>query len=525
MMNKEFLKRLTDAHSWLGLIISAVLFVVFFAGSIALFRAEITQWSMQPHFSVSQGQPLPLSEILASAIKDVPFDAKERLTVRTPEAHMPYYRAYVDVEHQPDEEDHVAFYIDAITGEKIAEVDSFFLADFIYDLHIDLNIPSGKYVVGFVCLFFFFALISGIFIHARKLISNFFKYRTQDNARSKLLDIHNVVGVMSLPFTLMYAISGLIFNLVIIYQIAFALVLYKGDQQALLDDAGYQAINVEWLDVKWQQPNIDGLMQQTTQKYGSAPGFVRMYNYGDDSAVIQFFGTSKNSLTDKYEVAYQLKDNSALFTKDVENPNTLVTGLYVISKLHFGNFAGFDLRILYFLLGMGVCALIVTGNLLWIEKRSRQRNQSLKTLKFVRNFTLWSSGGVVIATAVAFVCERLLPVELANRENFMVYSFIATLLLTATALIFNHNKKHFLGHLLTLSAALLVLVIVLDWLLFASSIIHLWQQGISTILGTQIGLAIVAILFAFSGRKLIRNTLTNVEAEQDSGLDIATGTN
>jgi len=75
-MNKEFLKRITDAHSWLGLIISGLLFVVFFAGSVALFRAEISQWSMQPHFEVSQGQPLALSEILAIAIKDEPFELK-----------------------------------------------------------------------------------------------------------------------------------------------------------------------------------------------------------------------------------------------------------------------------------------------------------------------------------------------------------------------------------------------------------------------------------------------------------------
>lgn len=40
-MNKDFLKRLTEAHSWLGLIISGLLFVIFFAGSISLFRHEI----------------------------------------------------------------------------------------------------------------------------------------------------------------------------------------------------------------------------------------------------------------------------------------------------------------------------------------------------------------------------------------------------------------------------------------------------------------------------------------------------
>jgi len=173
-MNKEFLKRITEAHSWLGLIISGVLFVVFFAGSISLFRDEIDQWSMQPHLAISENAPLPISKIMASAIEGLPFDPKEHLTLISPSKSMPYYKAYIDVIHEPGEKDYVGVFIDPNTGKKLASIDSFRLADFIYDLHIDLNIPAGSYVVGFVALFFFFALVTGILMHARKLISNFF---------------------------------------------------------------------------------------------------------------------------------------------------------------------------------------------------------------------------------------------------------------------------------------------------------------------------------------------------------------
>ncbi|WP_394392147.1 PepSY domain-containing protein [Shewanella woodyi] len=58
-MNKEFLKRITEAHSWLGLIISGLLFIVFFTGSISLFRNEIALWSILPHHAPAQGEPLP----------------------------------------------------------------------------------------------------------------------------------------------------------------------------------------------------------------------------------------------------------------------------------------------------------------------------------------------------------------------------------------------------------------------------------------------------------------------------------
>ncbi|NQZ23878.1 MAG: PepSY domain-containing protein [Colwellia sp.] len=501
-MDKEFLKRITDAHSWLGLIISGLLFIIFFAGSIALFRDEINQWSFQPHYEVAQGEKLAISEVMEKAISGRKFTPKEHLIIITPSDNLPYYTIYVDVEHEEGEKDYVGFFMDPVSGEEVAAPDDYFLATFIYALHVNLNIPNGSYIIGFVTLFFFFALISGIFIHARKMFSNFFKYRAEKQKRSQLLDMHNIVGVMSLPFTIMYAISGLIFNLVIIYQIAFAVVLYQGDQQALLDDAGYQAVEPQWLDKPWKSPNIDQIYAATTDKYNTEPRMIRMYNYGDESAVMHMFGQVKDDFAEEYEVAYNLSNDSPLLIKDSANPNTLVQGLHVISRLHFGNYAGFDLRIIYFILGIGVCGLIITGNMLWLEKRARQRNQSEKTLKFVTNFTLLSTGGIVLATSMAFLAERLLPITFSQREDYMVYSFVLSLALVAFSLIFNHNKKLFLSLLLRGSALILLLVLIVDWVMFGSKGVMLWQQGIKTIIGTEIGIMVMALLFYYCGAKL-----------------------
>ena len=88
----------------------------FFAGSIALFRAEITQWSMQPHFEPNKGAQLPVSQIFEIAIKDRAFDAKEHLTLVSPSKYSPYYKVYVDVEHEAGQEDHDALLIGPITG-------------------------------------------------------------------------------------------------------------------------------------------------------------------------------------------------------------------------------------------------------------------------------------------------------------------------------------------------------------------------------------------------------------------------
>lgn len=506
-MSKDFLKRLTEAHSWLGLIISGLLFIVFFAGSISLFRDEINQWAFQPHLPISQAinaekQMLPVSKVIEIATEGLDLKKDGRISVSQPRHLVPYFRIYIDVVRKPNAPRRVSFLIDAYSGEKFENPINFQLSQFIYDLHIDLNIPAGEYIIGFVTLFFFFALVSGIFIHARKLIGNFFKYRNENQPRSKLLDMHNVVGVMSLPFTLMYAISGLIFNLVIIYQIAFAVFLYQGDQAALLSDAGVQQISEEWQGKPLVMNTIDGFYQQAVEKYNDTPSTMQIYNYGDESAVVRFFVRPVNSLTQVNEITYYMKDGSIHSQFNAENGNTLREGLRVFSTLHFADFAGVDLRILYFILGAGVCVLIVSGNLLWIEQRSRKRNQSAKTLSFVKNYTLWSTGGVVLATAVAFLIERLLPMGFNHREDFMIGSFITSLIVVAIVVGINVNKIHVLGWLLRLSGYIALITVLSDWLLFSDEIILLWSKGVTSIIGTEIGLILSAFLLIVIGNKL-----------------------
>ena len=49
-MDKQALKNLTSAHSWLGLIISTVLYIVFLAGSFSFFLSDLDQWEHGAHF-------------------------------------------------------------------------------------------------------------------------------------------------------------------------------------------------------------------------------------------------------------------------------------------------------------------------------------------------------------------------------------------------------------------------------------------------------------------------------------------
>ncbi|WP_085299567.1 PepSY-associated TM helix domain-containing protein [Cognaticolwellia mytili] len=522
-MKKHTLTNLTDAHGWIGIIISSLLFTIFFAGSVSLFRDEIFQWSVQPTQAVEQGEILSVSEIMQLAIAGRPFNAKEHLTIIPPSEENPYYQAYVDLIEEEAGREYIGLLMDPVSGKVVGEIDQFILAEFIYHLHRDLNIPYGVYLLGFVTLFFFFMLLSGILIHARKLIGNFFQYRTQSNSRSKLLDMHNVIGTISLPFTLMYALSGLIFNLVIIYQIAFAVILYKGDQDALLKDAGVRSVEVEWQSQPYQYQNIDQLVERYSLEFGHMPVVIRMYNYGDKSTAMHLIGLVDGMFAQRYEVALNLIDDSIIFKDDAEQHSEVRHGIDTLSELHFGGFAGLDLRFIYFILGIAVCALIVTGNMLWIEKRQKRLKASQRSVKIVTHTTLISTLGVGLACCVAFLAERLLPVTLVNRADYVIYAFVACLVLSAIVAVFVKKQTLLVGSF-ALASAVLLLTILSDWMMYAKNLQLLWQAGELTAFGTQAGLGFVATFFAVVAYKLTnkkRSSRTEINSKSSSDNELA----
>jgi len=517
-MNKEFIKRLTLAHGWLGLVFSGLLFIIFFAGSIALFRQEINLWSMQPHFPVTSGQDIGVNEVLKTALADRDYDSQEHITLILPSQDSHYYKAYIDIKDREQEPHYDELLIDPVTGVIVNEGYKFDLADFIYRLHYNLNIPSGKYVLGFVTLFFLFALISGIFIHARKLVSNFFQYRGEKHKRSQLLDMHNVVGVISLPFTIMYAISGLIFNLVIIYQVAFALTVYKGDGEALLKDAGFTTIAPEWLDKPVNHVDIDKLIAKVSHEYQVAPRMLTIYNYGDESAVIQFRSQDTSEITTLYNVAYSLVDEGVMMKSDNDNPNTLTVGMGVLRKLHYGNYASIDLRFVYLILGFGVCGLIITGNLLWLEKREKMRSFSVRTLSVARYFTVLSSAGIIVSTSIAFLCERLMPIDWLERVNILAQTF--WLSLAALAIIYvlprvRANYRQALAISLYVSAVILLLTLLVSLTTVGQSLVDLFIVGHYSVFAVDISLFISALLLAKIGHSMMKKVSRVTNTPQD----------
>lgn len=505
----KVIKNLVEAHSWLGLIISPLLFIVFWAGAITLFHDEVAQWAITPHHPVqSSQQDLPLGSLVKQKMAEYPVAEDGRFRINMPTALVPYYIFYLEVVDPTTDSGRQSFpiLVDPKTGETVAGKDDFLLSQFIYRLHYNLHLPGGSYLIGIVTLVFLFALVSGVFIHARKLFKHFFQYRIDKQRRDHLLDLHTVVGVMSLPFTVMYALSGLVLNLAIVFQLAFATFIYQGDQQALFNDAGFKRVVEPRSKTPMAMDNAFTLIEQTKQQANFELRNVIFHHYGADNALVQVRGTDTASFAQRDEVTYRVANGAVVDKVNAEQYNVFRQGRDVLVTLHFGDFAGMDVRILYFILAMAVSAMIVAGNMLWINQRRAQRHSSPRSIAIASTITIGGCGGIIVATAVGFLCERLLPATLTARGDWLVGCFVVALLATMLVSINIGNIKRHISRLLLLTSALLFTTLIADWLMFAEQMITLWQNGFTAVIGVQVAMVFMAVIGVYSALKLKDST-------------------
>jgi len=505
-MNKQTLKQLTDAHSWLGLIISGALMIVFVCGSLSFFKHNIHAWEQYHHqdkkLSDTILSPAEITKIILDRNYNIPAD--HRVLLIFPSDNTPYYQAYFSTETEDGQHQRFQLFLDPDTGKELDETkQNYYLAEYLYKLHIDLNIPAGKEIIGIVSLIFLVIIFSGILIHLRKLIKYFYQYRTK-KTKDAYLDGHNLIGVTSLPYTFIYALTGVMFNLSILFQAGFGYLVYQGDIDALSQTSGFTSptnIQTSGQPMNWQ--DIDLAVDDANQKLSGAKVYLaKIFAFGDENAQVELRLVDTNSVTERLTITYPLKnyqESSQVHVLD----NPVQGTFHILKQLHYGNFGGFTLLIVYFLLGISCCYLILSGNLIWLEKRAIHRNKDKrKSLHFVQSMTLCLSIGCLIAVALCFVGTRFLPMHLA-RTDFLPYLFTAGLAFSFTHAFIVKNSRLVMQQQAIAAALLFMLCPIFDALIL---LLNGSSQGSLTdmLLVNFICLSISGFCFLFAYIKQIK---------------------
>ncbi|MBU8977213.1 PepSY domain-containing protein [Lysobacter sp. MMG2] len=427
-ISSNTLRTFTTLHTWVGLVAGFALFVAFYAGAITIFHHDLQAWQ-SPHGVNAKAQTL---------------DDAQRLLDETLERH-PESRKHVGMVFPGEEYPITATYWQDAKGawryattehpEGLNEMPGGALSELVNALHYSLGIPvAGTYLMGIVSLLYGLALISGVIIHLPKLVEDLFALRPGRNLKRMWQDAHNVIGVLSLPMHIMFAVTGAMLCLAMIAMFALNPLIYRGQLMSALGPAMDTAPVVAPANreqalgslAMWRERSIAIANEQGVASF--EPAYLKLSNVGDANATIEITGASPGSLGPLGAVAMNANTGAKLATQLPGQRDANHATLSSAYALHFGEYGNHWVQWLYFLLGLGGAFLFYSGNLLWIESRRKRRQaEQGRAQLWMARATVGVCIGVCVAISVAFIATQLLQapafaaVELGFGVNFACF--------------------------------------------------------------------------------------------------------
>lgn len=218
---------LHSVHTWVGLTAGFALFIAFYAGSITVFTHELQEWDDVSSWSAPDDPPDTAQPLIGAALTLHP-GMRESFGVQLPGEHGPHTVLYW-FENQPGKarQDHEFRWRD---GHLVEGASPSQLAAFLYRLHYTAGLPQsrGIYVLGLICILYGVALATGVVVYAPGFLRDLFALRVGGNLKRLWQDAHNVIGVVSLPFHVIFAWSGAILCLGVLLLAPFQVLVFNG---------------------------------------------------------------------------------------------------------------------------------------------------------------------------------------------------------------------------------------------------------------------------------------------------------
>jgi len=427
-----------NTHTISGIIICALLYVIFFGGSFSFFKKEISAWQSNTSYVNQTAYPLKYDSFLDSISEGYNLQGRDiifYLQQKGLKGYINFSASQDSILNKANMEalqknsgdnkkgrgrrggasDAKYFNHDFVSNKSGDYSTNYDMGEFLYRLHFlaQLNevpirvgiAPFGYLVAGITSFLFLFALITGLLLHWDKIVSNFFMFRPFNKWKTVWTDMHTALGVIGFPYQFIFAVTGcvLIINSVMITP--FAKALYDGKTEEVYNDLGNThdyplSYSYKPLDKVFQ---LNKYLQMAQQKWpDSELKRITIKNYEDANmyVVVETEPHYNKSFAGSGILAIQVSNDKILEEKSAMTDASYVDKVKsLIYRLHFGDFGGYPVKSIYFILGVMGCLVIISGILIWLVARDKNNVIPQK-----RKFNFW------IANVFLAICLTMLPV-------------------------------------------------------------------------------------------------------------------
>ena len=446
-------------HTWMGLVIGFVLMVCFFFGSLSVFDREIDRWAIpQTRF---EPQPMPsFDRMLLPILRQVQPDEAEYAASMpalhdpakgpmTPRLELPADEFWAYTTHRdpvlrmgvgfrvplakdPEAHNHVHgnVTIDPRSGKAVPGDALKIGSEWFYPLHYSLNWQwkdVGIWIVGLAGFTMLVALVTGIVMH-RRIFREFFTFRPKKHAQRSTLDLHNLTGVVALPFHFFFAFTGvLIFASFYFFPVSHTLLKPLHDRHEAIESRE-TGLPHKRSGVAAPMGSVDAMVAEARRRWAARDmagevGFVQIHHVGDANSYVSIFRAGSDRVALVGEGIHFKASTGELLREDP--PRTVVSEINeFLTGLHLQHFEHWLLRWLYVLGGLLGCVCIATGFVFFVEKRKAAHAKAGgQGSRIVDALAVTTVTGMVIAAVGMLVVNRLLAPDLAGKGNWEKLAF------------------------------------------------------------------------------------------------------
>jgi uncharacterized iron-regulated membrane protein len=367
-MNIKTAKRWFNWHKWTSLICTLFMLMLCLTGLPLIFHHELDEvLEKQVVAKVPEGaKKISLDSLAVLANKLYPAEHIRYIFWDEEDKN----KIVFDLAAKPDAPPEGSRYamLNVYTGEVLDKPATDGLMDIILKIHMNMFLGiGGKLFLGLMGILFIIAIISGTVLYGRIMKKyDFGIVRKYKSNRLKWLDTHNLIGIVTLMWASVVGFTGVINTM-------SDVVLFLWQQGQLKE------MVAPYANQKALTGSLSSLDSAMVVAEKAAPHM--------EPRIVTYPGTMFSS---KHHYAVFMRGNTALTSKllmpalvdaktgqltDARSMPWYVNTLFLSEPLHFGDYGGMPLKVIWALFDLATIIVLITGLYLWFARRKASKLQ------------------------------------------------------------------------------------------------------------------------------------------------------
>lgn len=397
---KDTVRKGLDAHSAIGLVCCALLYLICATGTAVVLYEEWQRFEQPDAPEMTGIAPAAVQQGIENVLAaESDRDTTTHLYVHMPTEALPRTTITTDTQ---------AFHVDADGVIVVPEENAW--AEFLLALHYRLNLPAvyGMTLVGAFGAMIVALSISGIVAHPR-IFRDAFRLRARRRDDVATVDWHNRLAVWSLPFALAIALTGAMIGLFYVSGGSMAASAYGGDSEAAIAPIFGAEAEADLTPAPVADA-VPALTYMAREYPDVTPYYVILHDPRTAGQHVQIVGEHERRLIfgEYYAFGPQGEFHGTAGMADGTVGQQLAASTY---NLHFGNYGGLPVKIAYIVFGLALTVVVATGTFIWLNKRARQGRPA------PRLAAAW--WGIVYGVPVALAATFIARLAIGNTAPFV----------------------------------------------------------------------------------------------------------